>query len=104
MIEKSKAVEERRFKIMVIGEDRLFTVLLCMLKQYPEYVSLPNFSNVPEDVELVRCFYIPEKIAFGFLIAHETFNPSPMGCMIEHIEADLKENIINICERMKEAP
>jgi len=50
----SKAKEERRFKILLVSDDLMLTVLRLMLRDYPKCLTIPDLRDIPEDAEILR--------------------------------------------------
>jgi len=83
----SQAVKERRFKILPVEEADVLQLFLCALDQWPQCLSLPDLSQVPRGAELVSVYHTPEWRGFGFVLAHSSFSPIPLGATPERLDA-----------------
>lgn len=99
---KSKAVEERRFKSVVVADDLIWAIMGCALKQYPQALVMPVLDDLPEDAELIRVCHIPEEAIFSFLVAHESFDPVYVGGIVPRFVASA-HNVTLILKQPVEA-
>lgn len=77
--------KERRYKILIVSDDLIMSLLFGMTKRFPQYIKLPRLEGLPEDVEILSADYEPSTCSFRFLIAHESFTPCRYGVVPEMI-------------------
>lgn len=79
--ERRTAVQERRFKAVYVREDEVLTLFRCGMDDWPECLKVPDWREVPKDAVLLRVWFEPSVMGFGFLLAHESFEPVPLGAI-----------------------
>ena len=98
---ESTAVQERRFKMLIIHEERILTWMRLCMEDYPQTVVLRRFTSLPPNCELLRVGYLFEQRGFGFLLAHASFGQVGLGAVIPFFVADSTEHVLEIKQGKK---
>jgi hypothetical protein len=93
---ESMAVQERRFKMLLIHEERILSWMRLCMEDYPIAVVLQRFRSLPPNCELLRVDYLFEQRGFGFLLAHASFDQVDLGAVIPMFVADSTEHVLEI--------
>jgi hypothetical protein len=80
-----QAITERRFKMLIVSDEILLTVMRCALNQYPKVLEVPVLEDVPKECTIWRVDYLPDMAAFGFILAHDSFFPVGLGECIPNL-------------------
>ena len=66
-----------RYKVFYVSEG----LMLEFFKGFSgsQYLVMPTFADLPPGAKLCSCFYSPERLGFGFVVEHETFEEVPLG-------------------------
>lgn len=86
------ALTERRFKIGVLGNEDLMTLLQPYDSEFNSgrVVRMPCYYNLPTDAIIKSVLYDFELDAFKVLFAHDSFDPVPTGQAPPYMTLEIK--------------
>jgi hypothetical protein len=90
---KGRCPVERRFRLIFLDQ-RLVEVVLNW-KQH-EFIQLPIFPDLPDDVTFHQLHYDPNRQAFGVCIHSKEFEVVPKGLMIPEIDGIYKFQLVQL--------
>ena len=65
--------QERRYKVVYVSEDDMMTAMTSLTDDHARWVKLPVFKRIPEGFRVRAVHYEYSRIAFAFVISHESF-------------------------------
>ena len=85
-IEKCK--KEGRARILAISPNEIITLLRgwCGF----DYARLPLLMDLPADAVVLECFYCAERLAFGIMIYHDSFESTQAGSHLPWFVPEIK--------------
>ena len=82
--------EERRYKVVYVSEDDMMTAMTCLTDDHAQWVRLPVFKGLPEGFCIRAVHYEYSRMAFAFIISHESFPIVPPWQAFVGIEAKIQ--------------
>lgn len=93
-----RLTRERRFKIVGVGQDRVFEMFAWgMAENLPQFVSVPRFKDLPRDIVIgpsVKTSLHDQ--AFEFQVFHESFEPVEYGNHAPRVWAEFESHEVAV--------